>query len=180
LIRCLVRVHVYFYWELLFCYDVFIYLKMNSAKNKFRFLFLRAAVVSYIPTFIFFLLSALTGLIMYAYFEGCDPMKAGTIERPDDSIISDQSFPRHTRNGRFICFSCCKRSFKVLLRSKIPSGMSAKLRTVAASNNRDHARNLSYCCLLALHIMVLFFTHTPFVVNHTINATPPERLQQCF
>jgi len=86
LIRCLVRVHVYFYWELLFCYDVFIYLKMNSAKNKFRFLFLRAAVVSYIPTFIFFLLSALTGLIMYAYFEGCDPMKAGTIERPDQMI----------------------------------------------------------------------------------------------
>jgi len=50
---------------------------------------------------------------------------------------------------------------------------------VAASNNRDHARNLSYYCLLALHIcMVLFFTHIPFVANHTINATPPERLQQ--
>jgi len=40
----------------------------------------------------------------------------------------------------------------VLLRSEIPSGMCAKLRTVAASNNRDHARNLSYYCLLALHI----------------------------
>ena len=40
-------------------------------------------------------------------------------------------------------------------------------------------RNLSYYCLLALHIcMVLFFTHIPFVVNHTINARPPERLQQ--
>jgi len=26
--------------------------------------------------------------------------------------------------------------------------------------------------------MVLFFTHIPFVVNHTISATPPERLQQ--
>jgi len=25
--------------------------------------------------------------------------------------------------------------------------------------------------------MMLFFTHIPFVVNHTINATPPERLQ---
>jgi len=24
----------------------------------------------------------------------------------------------------------------------------------------------------------LFFVHIPFVVNHTINATPPERLQQ--
>jgi len=40
----------------------------------------------------------------------------------------------------------------ILLRSEIPSSMRAKLRTVAASNNRDHARNLSYCCLLALHI----------------------------
>jgi len=26
-------------------------------------------------------------------------------------------------------------------------------------------------------MMVLFFTHIPFVVNHTINATPPEWLQ---
>ena len=26
--------------------------------------------------------------------------------------------------------------------------------------------------------MVLFFTHIPFVVNHMINAAPPERLQQ--
>jgi len=25
--------------------------------------------------------------------------------------------------------------------------------------------------------MVLFFTHIPFVVDHTINATPLERLQ---
>jgi len=30
-----------------------------------------------------------------------------------------------------------------VLRSEIPNGMCAKLRTVAASNNRDHARNLS-------------------------------------
>ena len=35
-----------------------------------------------------------------------------------------------------------------------------------------------YYCLFAPHIcMVLFFTHIPFVVNLTINATPPERLQ---
>jgi len=26
--------------------------------------------------------------------------------------------------------------------------------------------------------MVLFFTHIPFMVNYTVNATPPERLQQ--
>jgi len=40
----------------------------------------------------------------------------------------------------------------ILLRSEIPSDMCRKLRTEAASNNRDHSRNLSYYCLLALHI----------------------------
>jgi len=40
-------------------------------------------------------------------------------------------------------------------------------------------RNLSYYCLLTPRIYIsLFFAHIPFVVNHTINATPPERLQQ--
>jgi len=60
-----------------------------------------------------------------------------------------------------------------------PSGMCAKLRTVVASNNRDHApQSLLLLLARATYIMVLFFTHIPFVVNHTINATPPERLQQ--
>jgi len=44
------------------------------------------------------------------------------------------------------------KSWNILLRSEIPSGMCAKLHTVAASNNSDHARNLSYYYLLALHI----------------------------
>ena len=90
----------------------------------------------------------------------------------------------------------------LLLPSEIPSGMCAKLHSVAARNNRDHARNLSSRTLVvmfnrshvnigratmlqslllllarATHMMVLFFTHTPFVVNHTINATLLERLQ---
>jgi len=91
----------------------------------------------------------------------------------------------------------------LVLRSEIPSGMCATLRTVAASNYRDHARNVSSRTLVikfsrshvnicrattslslllllarASYTMVLFFTHIPFVVNHIINATPPERLQQ--
>ena len=67
----------------------------------------------------------------------------------------------------------------ILLRSEIPSGICAKLRTVAASNNRVHMSWSLYYCLFAPHIcMVLFFTHIPFVVNHTINETPPERMQQ--
>jgi len=41
-------------------------------------------------------------------------------------------------------------SEKQLLRSEIPSGMCAKLRTVAASNNRDHSRNLSSCTLVIM------------------------------
>jgi len=44
---------------------------------------------------------------------------------------------------------------------------------------RDYTPRSLYYCLFAPHIcMVLFFTHIPFVVNHTINPSPPERLQQ--
>ena len=47
------------------------------------------------------------------------------------------------------------------------------------SITRDYTPRSLYNCLFAPHIcMVLLFTHIPFVVNHTINATPPERLQQ--
>jgi len=61
------------------------------------------------------------------------------------------------------------------------------LGTLVIMFNRSHVnigrastpRSLYYC-LFAPHIcMVLFFTHISFVVNHTINTTPPERLQQC-
>jgi len=73
---------------------------------------------------------------------------------------------------------------KLLLRSEIPSGICAKLRTVAASNNRDHASQSLLLLLARLtYIMALLFAHIPYVVNHTINATPPERLQHyltCF
>jgi len=60
------------------------------------------------------------------------------------------------------------------------------LGTLDTMFNRSHVKigrasmpqSLFYC-LFAPHIcMVLFFTHIPFLVNHTINATPPERLQQ--
>ena len=71
-------------------------------------------------------------------------------------------------------------SLSRVCRSEIPSDKCAKLRTMAASNNRDHAsQSLLLLVARATYIMVLFFTHIPFVVNHTINATPPERLQQC-
>jgi len=60
-----------------------------------------------------------------------------------------------------------------------PSGMCAKLRTVVASNNRDHVpQSLLLLLARATYIMVLFFTRILFVVNQAINATPPEMLQQ--
>jgi len=37
------------------------------------------------------------------------------------------------------------------LRSEIPSGMCAKFRTVAASNNRDHPTRSLHYCLIAPH-----------------------------
>jgi len=84
----------------------------------------------------------------------------------------------------------------ILLRSENPSSMCAKLRTAAASNNRDHASQslFAYACRYvqsftrqhrqSFHVafsliiacsrhadLFLFFVHILFVVNHTINAT---------
>jgi len=76
------------------------------------------------------------------------------------------------------CGTCYKMQ---LLRSEIPSSSCAKLRTVAARNNRDHtSQSLLLLLARATYIMVLFFAHIPLVVNHTINATPPERFQHSF
>jgi len=40
-----------------------------------------------------------------------------------------------------------------------------------------HRGNSIIACSRHIYIS-LFFAHIPFVVNHTFNATPPERLQQ--
>jgi len=58
-------------------------------------------------------------------------------------------------------------------------------RTLVVTFNRSQVNigraSTSHSLLLSLAratcIMVLFFAHIPFVVNHTINATPPEWLQ---
>jgi len=53
--------------------------------------------------------------------------------------------------------------------------MCAKLRTAAASNNRDHALQ-SILLLIALATHIYFCSShisCVYVVNHTINATPP-------
>jgi len=55
-------------------------------------------------------------------------------------------------------------------------------RKASHRGSKQQQRSCSQSLLLlvarATHMMVLFFTHILFVVNHTINATPPERLQQ--
>jgi len=49
------------------------------------------------------------------------------------------------------------------------------------SITRDYTPRSLYYCLFAPHIcMVLFFTHIPFVVNHTFDSTPRERFQQYY
>jgi len=58
-----------------------------------------------------------------------------------------------------------------------PSGKGAKLHVVAASNNRDQCFAISRIACSRHAYILLFFAHIPSVVNHTINATPPERLQ---
>ena len=66
----------------------------------------------------------------------------------------------------------------ILLRSESPSVMCAKLRTVAASNNRDHAPQSLYYCLFAPHISGVVLRAHPARGESHIHATPTERLQQ--
>jgi len=49
----------------------------------------------------------------------------------------------------------------ILLRSESPSGKHAKLRIVAASNNRVHAPQSLYCCLFVPHICGVFLCAHP-------------------
>ena len=65
----------------------------------------------------------------------------------------------------------------ILLWSESPSGKCAKLHTVTASNNRDHPTR-SRCLFVPIYIWVCFFSHIPFMVNRTFNATSTERLQK--
>ena len=84
--------------------------------------------------------------------------------------------------------SLSSRMYHILLRSEIPSGMCAKLRTVAASNNRDHARNLSLRTLVVTfnrsHVNIskattsqslLLFACSRFIYNGFILHAHPVR-----
>jgi len=67
----------------------------------------------------------------------------------------------------------------VVLRSEIPSGMCAKLRTPAASNNRDHASQ-SLLLLLARAMHIYFYssrTSRSWWITQSTHAAL-ERLQQ--
>ena len=65
---------------------------------------------------------------------------------------------------------CCNRKSRAACVQSFARWQQAKIEITW----RDHS---IIACSLHTH-MFLFFTHIPFVVNHTINATPPERLQQ--
>ena len=54
-----------------------------------------------------------------------------------------------------------KNLWLILLRSEIPSGMCAKLRTVAASNKRDHPTRSLYYCLFAPHTYIFVLRAHP-------------------
>ena len=66
----------------------------------------------------------------------------------------------------------------ILLRSESQNGMCTKLHTVAASNKGDHpTRSLYYCLFVPQIYMGVVLRHITFVVDHTFNATPTEKLQ---
>jgi len=80
---------------------------------------------------------------------------------------------------------CYVQSLTSLVSPEI-SRQDHSLGTLVIMFNRSHvnigraptSQSLFLLLARATYIMVLFFAHIPFVVNHTSNATPPERLQQ--
>jgi len=63
------------------------------------------------------------------------------------------------------------------------SCVAISLRMLVVMFNRSHVsigRASTHSIIACSHhiYVLLFFAHIPFVVKHTINATPPERLQQ--
>jgi len=79
----------------------------------------------------------------------------------DGNQISYCGVPKHDHNA--VTKSYCNKEITeskteimsavdaIVLRSEIPSGMCSELRTVAASNNRDHSTRSLYYCLFAPH-----------------------------
>ena len=66
---------------------------------------------------------------------------------------------------------CCDRKSRAACAQSFAPWQQATIEIT----RRDHS---IIACSRHIHIF-LFFAHIPFVVNHTINVTPPERLQQC-
>jgi len=69
-------------------------------------------------------------------------------------------------------FGCCDRKSRAAYAQSFAPWQQATIEIT----RRDHS---IVACSRHIHIF-LFFAHIPFVVNHTINATPPERLQQYY
>jgi len=63
---------------------------------------------------------------------------------------------------------CCDRKARAACVQSITLWQQATIEIM----RRNHSIIACSC-----HILVLFFTHIPFVVKHTYNATPAERLQ---
>jgi len=62
----------------------------------------------------------------------------------------------HTKQVKPLCCAT-----NLLLRSEIPSGMCAKLRSVGASNNRDHPTRSLYYCLFTPHTYIFVLRAHP-------------------
>jgi len=67
----------------------------------------------------------------------------------------------------------------MMLRSEIPKRhVRRALHHGSIQQQTSCSQSLLLLLARATYVMVLFFTHILFVVNHTVNASPPERLQQ--
>jgi len=94
---------------------------------------------------------------------------------PDLQWVSLMPFPQEKNSKSALClfakWLCCDRKSRAACAQSFAPWEQATIEIMLAIS-------LTIACSRHVHMMMLFFTHMPFVVNHTINATPPERLQQ--
>jgi len=88
-------------------------------------------------------------------------------------VVCVKAWIRHDPHILVTAPFCCDRKSRAVCAQSFAPWQQATMRSCLQS--------LLLLLARAMYIIkVLFFMHIPFVVNHTINTTPPERLQQYF
>ena len=85
---------------------VFLYSSMPTTIYYFRS---RALLINIFPTCLISLLAIANGVVMYAYYENCDPLVSGQIKKPDQMVpnmMTEAFYSTPGLAGIFVAAAC--------------------------------------------------------------------------